>query len=181
MPKVGGTLVAILTLAAPIPASRAIAASATLAIPGGRMRIDQRGASTALSGVMAGRRFRLTLPAQDGIYPRSFDSAKLVGAVADRFVILSVDYASRPGNPNGECGAGTETVLRVIALRPPIRQTFAVLVESCWNNIEQTSVAWDAAAAVLTTDLATAKGDVVTRYRIAPDGAVTAIGSPERR
>jgi hypothetical protein len=130
---------------------------------------------------MRGRRLSVTLPADDGIYPRSFDSATLIGRVGDGVLVVSTDYGSRPGNPQGECGAGNETVLRVIALRPRVHQTFEKRVESCWNNIERTSVDWNAAIATLTTDLSTADGDIATRYKVSDEGIVTMIGIPIKK
>jgi hypothetical protein len=167
-----------LLLATVVPCAMAFAGSSPTAltiIPNGRLHVTQRGAQTVLSGAMHGRSFKLTLPAEDGIYPRSLESAELLGAVADDVVILSIDYASRPGNPNAECGAGTETVLRVITMKPTIQQTFHTLVDSCWDSIEVTSVDWDKDARALVAKLSTPAGDVVSRYAITPDGKVTAV------
>jgi hypothetical protein len=159
----------------------ALADTATLVIPGGWLHIGQRGAQTVLTGTLRGRRLSVTLPADDGIYPRSLDSATLIGTVGDGVLVLSTDYGSRPGNPQGQCGAGNETVLRIIALRPRAHQTFEKRVESCWNTIESISVNWNAATATLMTDFSTADGDIATRYKISDEGIVTTIGIPIKK
>jgi hypothetical protein len=175
---IGSFLACVAALA---PGVVAVANAATLVVPGGRLHIGQRGGQTVLTGTMRGRRLSLTLPADDGIYPRSFDSATLIGALGDGVLVLSTDYGSRPGNPQGECGAGNETVLRVIALRPRTHQTFGKRVESCWKNIESTSVDWNAATATLTTDLSTPDGEISTQYKVSDEGTVTMIGVPIKK
>ena len=113
-------------------------------VPGGRVRLDQHGRRTIISGIVkGGGHISLALPADATIPGNSLYAARFVGGVPGRVLILSVDYTSRPpGAPLAECGAGMETVLRVIALRPQPRQTFHQLVASCWKDIDPGEITW---------------------------------------
>ena len=156
-------------------AASAIAEAVETAVPGGQISVSQQGARTRLSGRIEGRRFALRLPSDEGIFPRSLQGVQLVGGLPGRVVILSVDYASRPGNPMGACGAGTETVLRVLALRPRLRQTFHQRVDSCWRTIEAGGIGWDGPTSTLTIERSVFSDPVDhsrISYRISPDGAV---------
>jgi hypothetical protein len=165
-------------IAALVMATAASANTVRLVVPGGRIYVSQRGAQTVLTGTLRGRRLSITLPADDGIYPRSFESATLIGKMGDDVLLLSTDYVSHPGKAMGQCGASSETMLRVIALRPQARQTFKDLVDSCWNNIESIAIGWDATTATLKTEFTTTDGDVFTRYKVLDDGVVRMIGIP---
>lgn len=147
-----------------------------LAVPGGSLTITQRGTATALAYSAGGRTRRAVLP-HDGTTPAgSLNGASLIGAVQGRLLILSTVYASRPGMPNGMCGAGTETIIRVVALDPALRQTFSQRIESCWLTIEPGEVAWDARAHTLRIERTTYSADSVehteTVYAIGDDGSV---------
>jgi len=90
-------------------------------------------------------------------------------------LILSTDYDSRPGGGARMRGAGTETVLRVITLRPAPRETFRQRTASCWTTVEEGEIAWDAGAGVLSVERWTFSPEVEhlrTRYRVSADGIV---------
>lgn len=142
-------------------------------VPGGRVTVTQRGTSTVLVYAAGGRSHRVVLPAEAGIYADALDGASLLGAVPGRVLILSTTYASRPHGPMHMCGAGTETVIRVVALRPTPRQTFTERVESCWTNIESGRIEWDPAAKTLLIEgYDEAGGHADKRYAVGDDGAV---------
>ena len=153
------------------------AAAGRLPIPGGSLRVTQRGAATVVTVTLHGRTMRTVLPADEGIFAGSLDTSRVVGVVADSALILSSDYASRPAGGAHMCGAGTETVLRVIALRHGPRQTFHRRIASCWRTIEAGEVGWDAGTGRLslerTTFDASGARDLRTVYRIGPEGDVT--------
>ena len=136
------------------PCRRAPKQPLVVVVPGGRMRLAQLGARTIVSGIVGGRRFSIALPAEEGIYFRSLYAAQVVGSLPGPVVILSVDYTSRPpGAPTAECGAGVETVLRVIALRPRPHQTFHQLVASCWKDIDDPGeIVWNGATSTMVVE-----------------------------
>ena len=162
-----------------VPAS-AIAAAPALAVPGGgTLRVTQRGAATVLSVTWDGRTVRAVLPRDDGIYPGSLGSTMIVGAIRGRVPILLSDHASRPNGGSHMCGAGTETMLRVLALRPAPHQVFHQLVASCWFTIDAGDIAWNGRTRKMTVERTTFDRGVEdrrTRYRIDPDGAVVTLG-----
>lgn len=165
----------------------AVSASAAvnrMSIPGGELRIGQRGAATVVAVTRGGRTMRTVLPVEEGVFAGSLDSTRLVGALPGRVLILSSDYASRPGGPMHMCGAGTETVLRVIALQPAPHQTFHQRIASCWRTIEPGDIAWDRGARMLSVERTTVDGpqarDLETLYRITTAGAVTPTGVERR-
>ena len=167
--------VALALAAPPHPASNA---HATAAAPG--MRVTQRGDRTVVAVTRPAPRRTAVLPADEGIYPHSLGATRIVGAVPGGFVIFVSDHASRPNGGAHQCGAGTETVLRVIALRPTLHQTFALRLESCWQTIEAGEVGWDAAARRLTVERTTFTPDerhLRTIYAVADNGRVTAVES----
>jgi len=168
---------AIIAFAAtlPSPIAGARAAPVMLTVPGGRLHLTQQGVHTVLAGKVRGRSVRVTLPADDGMSPKSLRSARLLGGWPDHVIILSTDYASRPGSPYAECGAGVETVLRIIALEPRIHQSFHKLVASCWRSIEADTIDWDPRAHRLTTTLSTPDGNISVQYEVTPAGAVTTV------
>ncbi len=145
-----------------------LAQAATIALPGGPLTITQRGART----VLAAKTGRVVLPAESGIYPHSLDGADLLGIMPGGLLVLSTHYASRPGAPMAMCGAGTETVLRVVALRPSPHQTFSDRIESCWTSIEADAVRWDAARRSVTIRRLAADGITDRTYAVQRDGSV---------
>ena len=166
-------------LVMPIPAAArppVLARPSGIAVPGGHVRVTQRGAGTVISGIVAGRRVALVLPAEEGIFPGSLGTVQSVGGLPGRVLILSIDYYSRPNGTIYQCGAGIETVVRVIALEPRPHETFHQLVGSCWSDIDPGDVSWDAAASrlVIERDLMTGStGHTRTSYRIDAAGNVT--------
>ncbi len=145
-----------------------------VAVPGGRVTVTQRGVSTVLAYATRDRRRGIVLPAEEGIYAGSLDGASLVGAVPGRVAILSTTYASRPNGSIHACGAGMETVIRIVVLRPVLRQALAERVDSCWKNIESGRIAWDPAARTLlveTFDNSSA-GHAVKIFAVEGDGTV---------
>ena len=121
-----------------------------------------------------GRVRRLVLSAEEGIYANALDSAALVGAGPGRVLILSTSYGSRPLGPTHMCGAGTETVIRVILLRPDLRQTFSERVESCWTSIEAGRIVWNRSdqTLLLETFGGPGEGHSVKTYAVQDGGAV---------
>ena len=150
-----------------------------IVVPGGRLRLAQRGAQTIISGVVAGRRVSLLLPAEEDIAGRTLYAARFVGGLSGRVLILSLDYTSRPpGAPSAECGAGVETVLRIVALRPRLRQTFHQRVVSCWQGIDPGEITWNGATSTLVVErivLSAATPDTPARYRIDSLGTVSPV------
>ena len=145
-----------------------------VSVQGGRVTVMQRGVSTVLAYAARDRRRSIVLPAEEGIYAGSLDSVSLVGAVPGRIAILSTTYASRPNGGSHFCGAGMETVIRIVVLRPVFRQALAERVDSCWNNIESGRMAWDPGPRTLLIETydATAVGHAVKTYAVQDDGTV---------
>ena len=147
-----------------------------VAVPGGRVRLAQRGAQTVISGAVSGRRFSLALAEDAGVFAGSLDGVELVGGLPGRVLILSIDYLSRPGAPEGYCGSGVETILRVVALRPRPHETFRQLVASCFRNIDPGQIVWDEGAANLTVERQVQlepSGHTRSSYHISAEGAIT--------
>ncbi len=177
--KIALALAAMLTVAAAPPRS-----GEAVAIPGGHVYVRQHGARTVISVFVAGSRRRLSLPTETSIYAAARPLTSLVGALPGRVLILQSDYSSNPSGGSYQCGAGTETVLRVLALQPALHQTFSQRIASCWDNIDSGDVAWDARTQTLTVERTTVEGakpesepkveDLRTQYRVEPDGAVIA-------
>ena len=145
-----------------------------VAVPGERVTVMQRGVSTVVAYAARDRRRSIVLPAEEGIYAGSLDSVSLVGAVPGRIAILSTTYASRPNGGSHFCGAGMETVVRVVALRPVLRQALAERVDSCWKTIESGRIAWDLGARTLLIETfdGTEVGHGVKTFVIQDDGTV---------
>jgi hypothetical protein len=171
-------LIAVSALSIALTTTMATAAAAgrphAVSVPGGRVTVTQRSTSTVLAYADRGRSRRIVLPAEEGIYADSLDGASLLGAVPGRVLILSTTYASRPYGGSHACGAGTETVIRVVALRPTLRQAFTTRVESCWTSVESGRIAWDPAARTLLVETygGTAVGHAIKIYAVQEDGTV---------
>jgi len=146
----------------------------SLSVPGGRLTVTQRGTSTVLAYAARRRSRRVVLPAEEGVYAEALDGASLLGAVPGRVLILSTTYASRPHGPMHMCGAGTETVIRVVALRPTLRQAFTERVESCWTSIESGRIEWNALARTLLVEEygGSVDGRAVKVFAVQDDGTV---------
>ncbi len=131
------------------------AQAASVAIPGGRVTVAQRGARTVITLRIAATVRRLVLPKEDAIYAGAGPTVTLIGALPGQVLILRLDYASNPSGSAYQCGAGTETVLRVLALRPALHQTFSQRIASCWKNIDEGDLGWDARSRTLTVERTT--------------------------
>lgn len=139
----------------------------------------QRGATTVLRFTpVRGPARSLRLPTQDGVDPHSLGQASTVGS-APGLVILLTSYASRPNGGMHRCGAGEETVLRVVTLHP-LAQRLATTTESCWFDVEPGDIAWDGAGRRLSveTTRSNASGAVHVRttYAVGADGSVSIAG-----
>ena len=146
------------------------------------LRLSQARDQTVVAATRPAGLRRLVLPPEDGIFADSLGDTQLIGAVPRRVVIFRTDYASRPRGATHQCGAGTETVLRVVALRPSLRQTLHTLLESCWKTIDDSHVAWSPGSRQLTVELTTYDPDmkhVRTLYQVTDTGDVIAL-SKER-
>ena len=150
---------------------------------GDTVRLAQHGPATTVIVQGHGRTMRALLPGQPGIYTGSLSETSLIGTIGSTVVIVSSDYASNPSGGRYQCGAGIETLVRVIALLPQPHQTFAQLVASCWSSIEAGDVSWDTATHLLTIERTTfppqaaasktTVEDLRTTYAIMPQGTVT--------
>jgi hypothetical protein len=152
----------------------------TLPLLGGKVVLSQRGAQTVVRWSTHGVWRTAILPADDGIYPGSLFEAEVLGAVDDRVLVLSVSYASRPNGGMYQCGAGTETMVRVISFSGKPHQTFEQLVESCWLTIDPGNVAWDRSAHTLSVERTTYHGaeEHTNRiYHVDEAGVVRLIGN----
>lgn len=167
-------MVSALSIAPAIATPDAAARQHAVSVPDGRITVTQRGTSTVLAYAARGRMRRIVLRAELGIYADALDSARLLGDVPGRVAILSTTYASRPHGGSHACGAGMETVIRVVVLRPIFRQALAERVDSCWNTIESGRIAWNPAARTLLIDTydGTAIGHTIKTYAVQEDGTV---------
>ncbi len=99
---------------------------------------------------------------------------ELLGETAEGTVVLSTIYASRKGFPDKHCGAGSETAIRVLQLRPRLHQTFSQLVDSCWAAIESEESRWQTRDHTLrletTRTIADRSIHQEATYRVTPDG-----------
>ncbi len=171
----------ILCTAAAPPAARP-RPGAPIAVPGGYLHVGQHGIRTIISVSIGGTRHRLVLPKEDGIYAGAESITTLIGAVPGRVLILRSDYASNPSGGAFRCGAGTETVLRLLALQPALRLTFDQRIGSCWEDIDQGDLGWDARTRTLTVERTTIVSDkpnpraedLRLHYHVGLDGSVTA-------
>jgi hypothetical protein len=127
------------TLALSTPLGAAVAQSLTL--PGGvTLQLGQRGATTTVTLRRQGRTLRATLSPDESIYARSMQTSTLVGAASGALAVVSSDYDSNPAGGSYQCGTGTETVIRVIALRPIPHQTLANSSQAVgWLSMPETS------------------------------------------
>lgn len=179
VPRLPGScsvLLGSLALSLALAAAAAAKSRTTIPVPGGRLTVTQRGAATVLAYAARGQSRRAVLPAGSGIYPHALYSVSLVGAVPGRMLILSTEYLFRPGSPSHQCGGGTETVLRVVSLRPALRQTFAERVDSCWDSTDSRRIEWAASAHTLLIDRdevgGAKEGHTVKTYAVQADGTV---------
>lgn len=167
------------------------AAAQTLPLPGGAtLQLGQTGAATTVTLHRQGRVFQATLPPDDSIYAHALQTSTLIGAASDAYVVVSSDYESNPAGGTYQCGAGIETVVRVIALQPVPHQTFSRLVASCWLVVDAGDIEWDKEQQRLTIERTTygspaSQGETgglpdgvdhtLTIYQVASDGAVTVV------
>ena len=138
----------------------------TLPVPGGSVILSQRSAQTSVRWDSHGMQRIVVLPADDGIYPGTLSDAEVLGTIGDKVLVLSVTYDSRPNGGAHECGAGTETILRVVSFSGSPRQTFEQLVDSCWLTIEEGDIAWDPAAHTLRVERTAYSDDQAHTNRI---------------
>ena len=169
---------AVLCLMASSLQSATAHGAVTLPIPGGKVVLSQRSAQTVVHWNSHGIQRTAVLPADGGIYPGSLSDAEVLGTIGDRVLVLSVTYDSRPNGGAHQCGAGTETILRVVSFSGSPRQTFEQLVDSCWLTIEEGDVAWDPSAHTLSVERTTYNdGEAHTNriYQVDDKGAVRLI------
>jgi len=158
------------------------------AAPAGAQRVPVEGRPGA---VLEGRGGRAVLRLPGGAVPLGVGlppcepcaprSARLVGERPGAALVLLLTLASRPGTPGGMCGAGEEEVLSVVRLRPRPREAAAVLLSSCWHNVESGGApSWDGRRGLLEARRWTPEsGDAPERlaWRIGADGRVVTAGS----
>jgi hypothetical protein len=168
-----------------------VAAAQTLTLPGrATLQVGQRGAATTVTLRYQERILRASLPPDDSIFAHTLETSELIGAASGAFAVISSDYDSNPAGGSYQCGAGTETMIRVIALRPAPHQTFSQLVESCWADVDAGDIDWDEARQRLTIERTAvgssgsdggtnsqddAASHTLTIYQVAADGAVTMV------
>ena len=104
-------------------------------------------------------------------------AARLIAEVPGQLLIFTDTFASNPGNIQGKCGASPtgERYLHVVSLAAPVRESLAVLIESCLLDIEPEpgTPAFDASTRTLAVRFASENGQPATRiYHIAPDNTV---------
>jgi hypothetical protein len=106
---------------------------------------------------------------------------ELLGETTEGVVVLSASYASREGFPMKQCGAGGETVVRVLQLRPRLHQTFSELVDSCWASIESRERRWQAGDHTLHLETTRyTAGEAMHQeaiYRVAPNGTTALLST----
>ncbi|QYE36405.1 hypothetical protein KZX46_11050 [Polymorphobacter sp. PAMC 29334] len=168
-------LAVLTTIPRPLPAAPVATSRAAPPI----LRLTQRRDRTVVSLIQPTAR-PVVLPPDDGIYPNSLGQTRIVAARRGGFVIFTTDYASRPNGGRHQCGAGTETMLRVVALRPALHQTFALRTASCWRTIDEGEIGWDDKAGQLAVERTTYDPETQhqrVRYRVSNDGNVTILDS----
>ena len=173
-----GWAVAMLCLMASSLQGATVHGAVRLSVPGGKIVLSQRSAQTVVHWNSHGIQRTAVLPADDGIYPGSLFEAKVLGTIGDKVLVLSVTYGSRPNGGMHMCGAGMETIVRVVSFSGRPRQTFEQLVESCWQTIEEGDVAWDPSAHTLSVERTTySDGEAHTNriYQVDDKGAVRLI------
>lgn len=104
-------------------------------------------------------------------------AAQVVAEIPGQLLILTDSFASNPGNVQGKCGASDtgERFLHVLSLRPPARESFSVLLESCLQDIEpkEGTPEFDPSSRTLTLRFDTHNETPETRiYHIAADNSV---------
>ena len=173
-----GWAVAVLCLAVSELHGATARKAVALPVPGGRVVLSQRSAQTVVHWNSHGIARTAVLPADDGIYPGTLSDAEVLGTIGGNVLVMSVTYDSRPNGGAHQCGAGTETILRVVSFSGSPRQTFEQLVDSCWLTIEEGDVAWDPSAHTLSVERTTySDGEAHTNriYQVDDKGAVRLI------
>jgi hypothetical protein len=101
--------------------------------------------------------------------------------VGRRYLLLELSSDSNPDRPDGQCGAGEETMLVWLAVQPPYRvvDSQAFLSESCRQTVERSSAPASATAPLEWRFVATANDGVerdylVTFDRLAPERGLRA-------
>ena len=102
----------------------------------------------------------------------SLTSLPPLGETKEGAVVLSASYASREGFPMKKCGAGSETVVRVLRLWRKLHLTFSQLVDSCWASIEGGEQRWQASDHTLHLETTRTIAETTMHreaiYRVAP-------------
>lgn len=145
----------------------------------GRTWLRQHGGDTILSFTPPHRPTRHLTLAKGGA-PHSLMAARLIGEIEGKVLLLSDSYASNPYNATGQCGAGEEASLQVIALTgSTLRETFAMPIASCWMSLDL-KPCWDGTKRILSLRNQGADETAPREglYRVAEDGTVTPLSSP---
>ncbi len=155
-----------------------------LALPqvrSGRAVLRQEARITALfltSGNGKTTKIALTHPSD---YPERMYApfaAEVIAEIPGQLLIFTDSFASNPGNVQGQCGASDtgERFLHVVSLTAPVRESLAVLVESCLLDIEpkEGTPAFDASSRTLALRFDRNGGQPLSAvYHIAADNSVS--------
>ena len=92
-------------------------------------------------------------------------------AAGTRYLLLELSNDSNPDRPNGQCGAGEETRLVWLKLKPPYRvlDSRSFLIASCWQTVEVSASPASATAALEWRFQATANDGVERNYVVTFD------------
>lgn len=121
------------------------------------------------------RAVQVELPADaTTIGPRTLDRVRLVAQPNGRTALVETTYGSQTGvgGPYVHCAAGEETVLRIIQVRPILRQSATLLTQSCWEDVYLGLANWDAGTRTIHMS-----DDDSKVFKITPDGRFIAASS----
>ena len=109
--------------------------------------------------------------------PRTLDHVRLVAQPDGATALVETTYSSQTGvgGPNVQCAAGEETVLRIIQVRPFLRQSATLLTQSCWKDVYLGLANWDAGTRTIHMS-----DDDSTVFKITADGRFIAASSRPR-
>jgi hypothetical protein len=123
------------------------------------------------------RAVQVALPADATIDPRTLERVRLVAQPDGATALVETTYSSQTGvgGPNVQCAAGEETVLRIIQVRPFLRQSATLLTQSCWKDVYLGLANWDAGTRTIHMS-----DDDSTVFKITADGRFIAASSRPR-